>query len=249
MTPNSKFKLCISEQHCHHHADGILKKHNNVFEHFMKSLSNEVLLESSERTKQGKVSHGITAYSLNKEIRRILAEIPNIQFEVDQKNGIYSKSEKIIGFDFALIDKKFNLYMLRNQCFGNNRLFIGEEIWNDYLKKHPDYKAIANETGLPRSDLINGDIHTQREMPVILGEIQFGNWALAYRDFFKVLKANVLTDVDLLIYITADNNLASKLSDGIVTFKQSKEIITEFAKVITVPIWLIGIDLVENQDS
>jgi hypothetical protein len=243
MTESQKLQIKISAEYYHHHADGILKKHNDVAENFKASLENQVSLEVKERTKQGRKSIGLTADSLNREVRRLLANIPNIEFEVDQNDGVYYKSEKIIGFDFALIDKTYNLYNLRNLCFGKKRLFVGERIWDDYLRRHPAYNAIAEQTGLPRTDLINGDIQIERNHPVIVGEIQFGNWALAYRDFFKVLKANVLTDVDLLIYIVADDLLASKLSDGIVNFKQSKEIISEFAKVITVPIWLIGINI------
>ena len=79
---------------------------------------------------------------------------------------------------------------------------------------------------------------------MIVGEIQFGNWALAYRDFFKVLKADVQNSVDCLIYIVPTGNLESMLSDGIVTFDKSKKIIDDFAKVISVPVWLIGVDAI-----
>jgi hypothetical protein len=81
------------------------------------------------------------------------------------------------------------------------------------------------------------------DSPLIVGEIQFGNWALSYRDFFKVLKANVQNSVDCLVYIVPTGNLESMLSDGIVTFDRIKKILTEFSKVITVPIWLIGLDI------
>lgn len=79
--------------------------------------------------------------------------------------------------------------------------------------------------------------------PLIVGEIQFGNWALAYRDFFKVLKADVQNSVDCLIYIVPTGNLEKLLSDGIVTFDKTKKIMEEFSKVISVPVWLIGIDV------
>ena len=79
--------------------------------------------------------------------------------------------------------------------------------------------------------------------PLIVGEIQFGNWALAYRDFFKVLKADVKNSVDWLIYIVPTGNLEKMLSDGIVTFDKTKKIMEEFSKVISVPVWLIGIDV------
>ena len=85
--------------------------------------------------------------------------------------------------------------------------------------------------------------HQDQSTPLIVGEIQFGNWALAYRDFFKVLKADVQNSIDCLIYIVPTGELEKLLSDGIVTFDKTKKIIEEFSKVISVPVWLIGIDV------
>jgi hypothetical protein len=79
--------------------------------------------------------------------------------------------------------------------------------------------------------------------PLIVGEIQFGNWALAYRDFFKVLKANVQNSIDCLVYIVPTGKLEKSLSDGIVTFDKTLRIIQEFEKIIIVPVWLVGIDI------
>jgi hypothetical protein len=104
------------------------------------------------------------------------------------------------------------------------------------------YKQVAEKLNLIDGNSFGIDLPAEKKSPIILGEIQFGNWALAYRDFFKVLKANVLTNVDVLIYIVPDGKLQAHLSDGIVTFNNTLEIISEFAKVITVPIWLIGLD-------
>jgi hypothetical protein len=84
---------------------------------------------------------------------------------------------------------------------------------------------------------------TLQSYPLIVGEIQFGNWALAYRDFFKVLKANVQNSIDCLIYIVPTGNLEKSLSDGIVTFDKTLRIIKDFEKVINVPVWLVGIDI------
>ena len=83
----------------------------------------------------------------------------------------------------------------------------------------------------------------ENDPPLLVGEIQFGNWALVYRDLFKVLKANVQNSVDCLIYIVPDGNLVKLLSDGIVNYEETKGILNEFSKVISVPVWLIGIDI------
>jgi hypothetical protein len=240
-----KFNLKIKSEYFHHHADGILQKHKNTCDEFKKALNQPVNLDVITRKKQRREIPGIKAESLNQEVRRLLANVLNIQFEVDQHDGVYYKSEKIIGFDFALVDKKYNLYKLRNLCFGRKRVHVGEKKWGDYLQKHPEYRDIANQYDLPCKELLDQDMQIVRDSPLVVGEIQFGNWALAYRDFFKVLKANVLTDVDLLVYVVADGHLASMLSDGIVNYKNSKDIITDFEKVITVPTWLIGLEIEE----
>ena len=121
----------------------------------------------------------------------------------------------------------------------------GENRWEKFLKKNPDLLEIANN--LKKIEEKGKNIsksNNETPIPLIVGEIQFGNWALAYRDFFKVLKADVQNSVDCLIYIVPTGNLEKMLSDGIVTFDKTKKIMEEFSKVISVPIWLIGIDVV-----
>jgi len=81
------------------------------------------------------------------------------------------------------------------------------------------------------------------DTPLLVGEIQFGNWALVYRDFFKVLKANVQNSIDCLIYIVPTGHLEMMLSNSIVTFDKTKKILKDFAKVISVPVWIIGLDI------
>jgi hypothetical protein len=137
-----------------------------------------------------------------------------------------------------------NLLALRNLCFGNLQYADGEARWNKFLEKNKDLQDIANS--LKKIELkgknIDNNMESNEAIPLIVGEIQFGNWALAYRDFFKVLKADVQNSVDCLIYIVPTGNLENMLSDGIVTFDKSKKIIEDFAKVISVPVWLIGVD-------
>lgn len=174
-----------------------------------------------------------------------MSKIENIEFEANQTGGIYYVSGQTNGFDFALIDQTANLINFRNLCFGKRHLIDGEKEWDNFLTKNPKYKATVKNKGFPKFDEDNFGKDIEQEAkthPIILGEIQFGNWALAYRDLFKVLQANILTDVDTLIYITADGELEQMLSDGIVTFNNIKAIIQEFHKVVTVPIWVIGID-------
>lgn len=238
-------KLKISNEFFHHHSEGILKHYGYIKNLFDTALQKTINIDLSIRTKKRIQTSGITATSLNKEIRGLLKTINDIEFEINQVDGVYFVSGQTNGFDFGLIDTEYNLINFRNLCFGKRHLDEGIKEWKKFLSKpnNLQYKQAAQNLNIIQANNIGIDFPVQKKNPIILGEIQFGNWALAYRDFFKVLKANVLTNVDVLIYIVPDGKLQSLLSDGIVTFGGTKDIINEFAKVITVPIWLIGIDI------
>jgi len=242
--------LFISDEYFHHHAFEIVNTYSKLKEQLVTSLKSNILISPSIRTKKGNESCGIEAKKLNVEIRRLLNSINDleIKFEVYEENGVfYFSSEKssIGGFDFAILNHHENLLALRNLCFGSLQYADGEARWNKFLEKNKDLQNIANT--LKNIDLKGQDVDkskkTSEAIPLIVGEIQFGNWALAYRDFFKVLKADVQNSVDCLIYIVPTGNLENMLSEGIVTFDKSKKIIEDFVKVISVPVWLIGVDV------
>lgn len=243
--------IFISDEYFHHHAFEIVNAYSKLKEQLASSLNSKVLITPSIRTKQGKKSLGIEAKKLNEEIRILLKSIYDleIKFEVYEENGVfYFSSEKssIGGFDFAILNHHKNLLALRNLCFGSLQYSDGEVRWNKFLEKNKDLQVIANS--LKKIELkgknLDNNMDASDSIPLIVGEIQFGNWALSYRDFFKVLKADVQNSVDCLIYIVPTGNLESLLSEGIVTFDKSKKIIEDFAKVISVPVWLIGVDAI-----
>lgn len=241
--------LFISDEYFHHHAFEIVNAYSELKEQLASSLNSKILITPSIRTKQGKRSVGIEAKKLNEEIRVLLQNINDleIKFEVYEENGVFyfsSKKSSIGGFDFAILNHHKNLLALRNLCFGNLQYADGEVRWNKFLAKNKDLQDIANtlKNIESKGKDITKNMDFTEAIPLIVGEIQFGNWALAYRDFFKVLKADVQNSVDCLIYIVPTGNLESMLSDGIVTFDKTKKIIDDFSKVISVPIWLIGVD-------
>ena len=104
----------------------------------------------------------------------------------------YTTNEKkqVAGFDFAILNSERNLHKLHELCFGKLRYEDGQKRWLKFLENNPDLNEYVNSTDFNKNDV-------KDDIPLILGEIQFGNWALAYRDFFKVLKANVQTFGDL----------------------------------------------------
>lgn len=242
--------LRVSKQFFHHHAYEIMNTHKDLRDSFLLTLTSEIEIDPRIKYTKSKKSKAIKADFLNKEIRRILTIIPDnkLKFEVIEERGVFYFSEEkssIGGFDFAIINHSQNIVALRNLCFGELQYHDGLKRWNKFLSKNADLKVIADsyinikKIGKDLDYLKSSEDYN----PLIVGEIQFGNWALAYRDFFKVLKANVQNSVDCLIYVVPTGNLENMLSDGIVTFDKTKRILEDFAKVISVPVWIIGLDI------
>lgn len=240
-------KLFICKEYYHHHAFEILNSHSSTKDLFLESFNTEIELEERIKKTKSKESEAVKADDLNKQIRRILSRNNNFKFEVSEEYGVFyfsSQKSSIGGFDFAIINHRENLIKLRNLCFGEIQYFDNITRWNKFIDKNPDLAEIAAD--IVDSDVTGKNLIVKKNQllpPLILGEIQFGNWALAYRDFFKVLKANVQNSVDCLVYVVPTGKLEKKLSDGIVTFDKTYKILKEFEKVINVPVWLIGIDI------
>ena len=114
--------------------------------------------------------------------------------------------------------------------------------WKKFLSKNPDLGEFADTLAKAEEHGENIPLLDINE-PLILGEIQFGNWGLVYRDFFKLLKANVQTSVDCLVYVVCTGELENLLSSSIVTFDKTVSLLKDFSKVINVPIWVVGLDI------
>jgi len=241
-------RLHIAKEYFHHHANEILNSNAELKNKIATDFSSQIEITPRIKITKSAQSAAIKAEELNKEIRKLLKNDSSnsLKFEVYEDRGVfYFSSEKssIGGFDFAYINHKKNLLALRNLCFGEVRYHDGLSRWKNFLDKNKDLNYLVPELN---EDEIGKDlIYVKKETdpPLFVGEIQFGNWALAYRDFFKVLKANVQNSIDCLIYIVPTGNLESMLSDGIVTYDKTVKILDEFAKVISVPVWLIGVDI------
>jgi hypothetical protein len=244
-----QLQLIVAKEYFHHHSLEIINAYPEIKNNLISSLQNEIQISTRIKTNKGFQTRGIKADELNKEIRILLSSVPDnrFKFEVFEENGVFYFSEEkssIGGFDFAILNHYNNIIALRNLCFGSLQYADGEKRWAKFLLKNPDLVNFAKE--LEELNIKGANIEKQKTVdspPLMVGEIQFGNWALAYRDFFKVLKADVQNSIDCLIYIVPTGKLESLLSDGIVTFDKTKKIIEEFSKVISVPVWLVGIDV------
>ncbi|QWH20716.1 hypothetical protein EXW62_27330 (plasmid) [Bacillus mycoides] len=236
--------LYIKNQVFHRHSDLFLEKHNQLKQDvescIQRRLSN---LEFKALKKNESYQKRLGAKSLNASIRSNLRNMTDMKFEVECKDGVLYDSPKIGRFDFALFDSEYNIMNLRNLCFGRRALHDGANKWSKELSDRPEWNAIVNKINLPTTTSLGEDIPVIKRKPTVVGEVQFGNWALGYKDMFRVLKLDETLEVDLLIYIAATGNLEKYLSANIVTFDQIKKTLDEFGSIVKVPIWLIGIDM------
>ena len=235
----------IADQMFHRNAELFLKSFPTLREDITNALTQNLGgIKHSIREKNKLYYKGLTAGSINIALKKSLKSINNLKFEVEYKDGVLFDSPKTGGFDFAMFDEEFNIVNFRNYCFGKKAVFQGIEEWTNELDKRADWKASADILNLPDSSENAGiDLPTIKKIPTIIGEVQFANWALAYYDMFKVLHLDNLADLDLLIYITATEDLNNYLSDGNVNFKRMENIILEYSSILKVPIWLIGLDV------
>lgn len=237
-------ELFIANQLFHRHSDLFLNKHSqleNDIKFCIESKLNGLEFGTSE--KKGGCYKRLGAKSLNASIRSNLRIMTDMKFEVECKDGVLYDSPKIGGFDFALFDSEYNIMNLRNLCFGRRAIHNGANKWSKELSDRPEWNAIVNKINLPTTTSLGKDIPVIKRKPTVVGEVQFGNWALGYKDMFRVLKLDETLEVDLLIYIAATGNLEKYLSANIVTFDQIKKTLDEFGSIVKVPIWLIGIDM------
>jgi hypothetical protein len=79
----------------------------------------------------------------------------------------------------------------------------------------------------------------------VVGEIQFGNWALAYRDIGRMLAVRnkfAPTPISLFVVLVATGCLRNSISAGTVNFDQFRIALERVGNDLPVPTWLIGMD-------
>lgn len=239
-------KLSISKQEFYRNANLFLNANPHIQTQVLHSLNGQLRnLEFKTYINNGKTYKRISAGSLNSAIKKKLkTKISGLKFEVEFEEGVFYDSPRIKGFDFALFDDTFNIINFRNYCFGRRAIYEGDIRWERELElpHRKNWKKIAKKESLPNVLYRGIDLPNHKNSPTIIGEIQFGNWALLHYDILKAINIEQFMDIDVLIYITATGNLSKYISDGTVNFEKSKKDIEENKNIINVPIWLIGID-------
>lgn len=245
-----KGNLSIRDQYFFNNANIILGQDPEFADKLITNLTSEIDIvpivrsKSEGKSKGSKYYKGINIDNFNKSLRVNLNYNSSLLFEIYNEDGVFYTSNSKKGFDFASIDTTFNLINLWNLCFGRRPLYAGQSHWNKSLENNDFIKIASESEGFDLKSFKKGnDIKIIKSSLTILGELQFGNWGLAYRDLFKLLHADANSGVDLFVYVTAHNDLLSYASDNVVSYEKTKRILNEFSNLIKVPIWVIGLDI------
>ena len=239
-----KVRFKISEERFFNNGKIVLNAIPDVKNRIQAALSKEETVSTTRRKPKGKPEFdGIDASSLNKALRRCLST-ESIKGETHVENGVFFHKTKE-GFDFSIYDEKYNLARLYNYYQGTVGVLNGDKKIIDlykklgYKKKEWKGKVAAISSKVAE----NSDYVVDKETLTVAGELQFGNWALIYRDLFRLLDADSNPGVDFYIYIAADDELSGLLSANTVSFKSASEVISEYRSIIKTPIWLIGLGI------
>lgn len=239
-----RVRFKISEENFYNNGKIILESLSEVEDKIREALSQEeeidVIHRQSKRTEE---SEGINAKSLNDALRKCLKP-KSIKGETHVENGVFFHTTNE-GFDFSVYDEEYNLSRLFNYYIGTigvrngdvkiaeiyQKMGYGKEEWKGKIEE------IRSKVG-PDNDYI-----VDKKILTTVGELQFGNWALIYRELFRLLDADSKTGIDFYIYVTADDALSKLLSAGTVSFKRAKEVIGTYLSIIKTPIWLVGLGI------
>lgn len=239
-----KIRFKISDERFFNNGKIILNAIPDVRDNIRKALSQEETVATTRRKPKGKPEYdGINATSLNAALRRCLSA-EAIKGETHVENGVFFHKTKE-GFDFTVYDENYNMARLYNYYQGTVGILNGDKKIIDLYKKMGFKKKEWKGKIAAISSKVdeNSDYIVDKEALTVAGELQFGNWALIYRDLFRLLDADSNPGVDFYIYIAADDELSGLLSANTVSYRSAGDVISEYLSIIKTPVWLIGLGI------
>lgn len=211
-------------------------------------LNQPYTLTTTIHQESGISRNGYKADELNTELRKKMNCIQGIHGETYVEYGAILTTGKK-GFDFSLFDEEYNIVKLRNSFIGNPGRYNGDDDLTNLYKKvlKSDNNVYRKREWIKKLSSLGGtpgeSITCNKKQYTIVGEIQFGNWAIVRHDLLRLLNSSIDGEIDYYVYITATGNLKNKLSSGIVDYSSVVELFTENKQLIKTPIWVIGIDV------
>ena len=208
------------------------------------------LTDKSHKTKARGSWMGFDAGEINTQLRRKMSSISGIHGETHvEYGGLFHSSKE--GFDFSLYDEDYNYILIRDYCIGNPGVYNGDTVLDSVYKKlrlktddskkmhKEDWKKILSTiTTSPGQNTI-----ATKTSFTVVGEFQFGNWAIGEHDLLRLINSSVKNSIDFYIYITPTGTLATKVSDGVVTYDKIIQAISENSQLLSIPMWIIGLDI------
>ena len=208
------------------------------------------LIDKSHSSQARGTWMGFDAGDINKKLRDKMTIINGIHGETHvEYGGLFHSSKE--GFDFSLYDEDFNYIQIRDYCIGNPGIYNGDMILDSIYKKlrlktddskkmkKKDWKTLLSTITTPPGQ----NTIAPKTSFTVVGEIQFGNWALGEHDLLRLINSSVKNSIDFYIYITPTGTLATKVSDGVVTYDKIIQAITENSQLLSIPMWIIGLDI------
>ena len=252
-----RIKLCYKGEFFNF-GDKIYTTIPGLKETIREAFTSECAVEVINRKEKDGKRRGIKARSLNEVLRELLkksAEKYKVMINAESfiKDGWF-RHDGNRGFDFSLFDKERNYANAYNYFLGAKGILRGDELIfkkevykelgikrEEWIKRVDKYKAESGfDNKRPQTDYA-----VEKSLDPIVGELQFGNWALIYRDLFRLMAAEHETSIALYIYITSDDKLYERLSSQTVRFDKASKVISENLGIIKTPIWLIGLSIDE----
>jgi len=235
--------LSAEDKYEHGHVARVLANNPGLEVAVLSAIEGRFAILQSTR-RQGTVERrGLTADSLNAGIKKALYERGGWSFEATVREGVVydwlSPDSKKEGFDLARYDLAANTARMWSLCFGRRRLADGNLEWQRFRERRPDLDELADS--VESIGIAGTDIDVATGSGTIFGDIQFGNWGLAYRDVLRLIDADQQMQADLYIYVTGGPTLSRYLSKGIVTFDSIVRILRQFDRLVRVPVWVIGL--------
>ena len=246
-------KIKIAHEHFFNNADLLLDSIKDSAGALLRDgistwLSQDYELTPKEHTEDGITRLGYNATELNSALRQKMNAVAGIHGETEVEYGAILKIGKK-GFDFSLFDEEYNIVKLRNAFVGYPGRYMGEEPLQNLYKKvlKADNTTYGKRDWKNKLESLGGtpgkNIDGQKQRYTVVGEIQFGNWAIVRHDLLRLLNSYIDGEIDYYVYIAAAGSLEQKLSSGIVSFSNAVDLFKDNKQLIRTPVWVIGIDI------
>ena len=247
-------KIKIASEYFFNNADLLLPAIKDASGNLLKDgittwLTQSYELTPKDHTEDGVTRSGYNAAELNSVLREKMTVISGIHKETHVEYGAILTTGKK-GFDFSLFDEEYNTIKIRNSFVGNPGRYNGETpllALNKKVLKADGSTFSRKRDWKDKLDSLGGvpgeNIECQKQRYTIVGEIQFGNWAIVRHDLLRLLNSSSDGEIDYYVYITATGDLERKLSSGIVSFTDVVSLFRENKQLVRTPVWVIGIDI------